>query len=277
MFYSDRKTAELLSVTGEEYPMGVQLFGSEPDIMAAACKKAAKFSPQFIDINMGCPVQKVVSTGSGSALMKTPQLAADIVKACVDAVDLPVTVKIRKGFDNDNINAVELACAPSRKPALAPLQCTGAPTADVQSTWILLLPGEAGRIHSPVIGNGGDITTPQRAAEMYQKPDATSVISGVAAMGILDFEEVSRYLERRRPCFRRKRRRAARLCWSISASSANSRGTAGNPGIQKACRMVRKGMRGAAKFRNACGQLASYEDVVELAKRVKAENRLEEE
>ena len=81
MFYSDRKTAELLAVTEEEYPMGVQLFGSEPDIMALACKKAAKFQPQFIDINMGCPVQKVVTTGSGSALMKTPQLAADIVKA----------------------------------------------------------------------------------------------------------------------------------------------------------------------------------------------------
>jgi tRNA-dihydrouridine synthase B len=279
MFYSDRKTAELLSVTGEEYPMGVQLFGSEPDIMAAACKKAAKFSPQFIDINMGCPVQKVVSTGSGSALMKTPQLAADIVKACVDAVDLPVTVKIRKGFDNDNINAVELACMLEEAGASA-ITVHGRtkrqmynPPVDID---IIAQVKQA--VSIPVIGNG-DITTPQRAAEMYQKTGCDLVMIGRGSYGHpWIFEEVSRYLED--GTLLPPKSVEERLEIMLEHISLICKFKGERLGIRESRKHAAwyvKGMRGAAKFRNACGQLASYEDVVELAKRVKAENRLEEE
>ena len=102
--YSDRKTAELCTVTDAERPMAVQLFGSEPDFMAEAVKIVLDYRPDIIDINMGCPVPKVVGTGAGSALMKDIGLAAEITAAAVKAAgDTPVTVKIRSGWSSDSI------------------------------------------------------------------------------------------------------------------------------------------------------------------------------
>ena len=115
---SPSKTAPLAAIRGDELPMAIQIFGSDPAYMAEAARMIAENSyrgttslhtPTAIDINMGCPVQKVVSNGEGSALLKNPALAAEIVKAVVAAVDLPVTVKIRIGWDKSSINAVEVA------------------------------------------------------------------------------------------------------------------------------------------------------------------------
>ena len=105
--YSDRKTASLLTVTDCERPMAIQLFGSEPEFMAKAAVIAAQYAPDFIDINCGCPVPKVAGNGAGSALMKNPVLLGQIVEAVVKATDIPVTVKIRKGWDENSVNAVE--------------------------------------------------------------------------------------------------------------------------------------------------------------------------
>ena len=107
--YSDRKTASLLTVTDCERPMAIQLFGSEPEFMAKAAVIAAQYAPDFIDINCGCPVPKVAGNGAGSALMKNPVLLGQIVEAVVKATDIPVTVKIRKGWDENSVNAVEVA------------------------------------------------------------------------------------------------------------------------------------------------------------------------
>ena len=109
LVYSDRKTAELLTVTEIERPMAVQLFGSEPEFFAPAVKIAEGFKPDIIDINCGCPVPKVAGNGSGSALMKNPKLFGGIVSAAVKAAKVPVTVKIRKGWDESSVNAVEIA------------------------------------------------------------------------------------------------------------------------------------------------------------------------
>ncbi|MDE6092056.1 MAG: tRNA-dihydrouridine synthase family protein, partial [Ruminococcus sp.] len=110
--YSDRKTAELCTVTDGERPMAVQLFGSEPDFMAEAVKIVLQYNPDIIDINMGCPVPKVVNTGAGSALMKDIKLASEITESAVkSAGSVPVTVKIRSGWDSEHINAVEMAKA----------------------------------------------------------------------------------------------------------------------------------------------------------------------
>ena len=110
LYYNDQKTVKLIMPLEDEKPYAVQLFGSDPEIMAYGAKKVQDMNVcQIIDINMGCPVPKVAGNGDGSALMKSPDLAGEIVKAVSEAVDIPVTVKIRKGWDDDSINAVEVA------------------------------------------------------------------------------------------------------------------------------------------------------------------------
>lgn len=107
--FQDKKSRELMRFSENERPCGIQLFGSEPEIMARAAKIAAEYEPDFIDINMGCPVPKVAGNGCGSALMRSPELAGEIIKAVATAGDLPVSVKIRKGWDQNSVNAVEIA------------------------------------------------------------------------------------------------------------------------------------------------------------------------
>ena len=108
--YGDQKSRELLYLPVGETPAAVQIFGHEPEVMAEAAKMAVEISgTQLLDINMGCPVGKIVKSGDGSALMKNPDLAAEIIEAVTEAVHVPVTVKFRKGWDNGNVNAVEFA------------------------------------------------------------------------------------------------------------------------------------------------------------------------
>ena len=114
----DKKSAELLTIGGER-PCGAQIFGDDPQIMANAAVKCLDFKPEVIDINMGCPAPKIAMNGGGASLMKNPQLAYEIVKAVVDAVDIPVTVKIRKGWDDDSVNAVETALLAQKAGAAA--------------------------------------------------------------------------------------------------------------------------------------------------------------
>ena len=109
--YNDKNTAELCQITETERPMALQIFGSEPDFMAKGAEICMKFKPEIIDINMGCPVPKVVNNNSGSALMKNVPLAVEIVKAVKNVADVPVTVKFRKGWDDNSVNAVEFAKA----------------------------------------------------------------------------------------------------------------------------------------------------------------------
>ncbi|MGN1168601.1 MAG: tRNA dihydrouridine synthase, partial [Acutalibacteraceae bacterium] len=105
----DKKSKELLLISNDERPAGAQIFGDDPEIMARAAEKAMMFSPDFIDINMGCPAPKISGNGSGCALMKDPVKAGAIVKAVKSAVTVPVSVKMRIGWDSDSINCVELA------------------------------------------------------------------------------------------------------------------------------------------------------------------------
>ena len=110
LLYDDRRTAELLIHPEEKRPCGVQLFGREPEVMAEAARRTAELcAPDFIDINMGCPVPKIFNNGEGSALMAQPELAAEIVSAMKRAVPLPITVKFRAGIREESKNAVEFA------------------------------------------------------------------------------------------------------------------------------------------------------------------------
>lgn len=107
--YKNKNTKALLAIHPEEYPVSLQLFGAEPDIISEMAKQIEELPFQILDINMGCPVPKVVRNGEGSALMKDPQLVGEIVSKTVRAIQKPVTVKIRKGFDDAHVNAVEIA------------------------------------------------------------------------------------------------------------------------------------------------------------------------
>lgn len=189
---SPSKTAPLAAIREGELPMAVQIFGSEPSIMAEAAKMIAENSyrgttsihtPTAIDINMGCPVHKVVSNGEGSALLKNPALAAEIVRAVAGAVDLPVTVKIRTGWDKNSINAVEVA--KRLEDAGAALICVHGRTREQQyapyADWT-----EIARVKNtvsiPVIGNG-DIFEPADALKMIKETGCDGVMIGRGALG----------------------------------------------------------------------------------------------
>ena len=109
LYYNDKKTADLMRIDDEERPCAIQIFGSDADIMAEVIPKVMAVKPDIIDINMGCPTPKIVNNGDGSALLKTPEKIGEIVHKVSSASPVPVTVKIRKGFEDDHINAVEMA------------------------------------------------------------------------------------------------------------------------------------------------------------------------
>lgn len=190
--FSSSVTAALATVTEEEGPMAIQLFGSEPRFMAEAASLietcsyrgcTSSISPMAIDINMGCPVRKITGNGEGSALLKNPVLAAEIVAAVVKAVHLPVTVKIRAGWDASSINAPEMA--KRLEDAGASLICVHARTREQ-----LYTPGiDLGVIEAvkravqiPVIGNG-DVTSAASAYEMLEKTGCDGLMIGRGAMG----------------------------------------------------------------------------------------------
>lgn len=192
----DKKSSELLSITPTERPAGSQIFGNSPETMAIAAKKALEYSPDFIDINMGCPAPKVASSGGGALLMKNPVLAADIVKAVVEASTVPVTVKMRSGWDENNINAVELAkrCEDAGATAITvhgrtKVQMYAPPV----NTDIIYQVKKA--VSIPVIGNGDVIDGPS-AAKLMEDTGCDMVMIGRGALGRpWVFSQINAYLE----------------------------------------------------------------------------------
>ncbi len=192
----DKKSSELLSITPTERPAGSQIFGNSPETMAIAAKKALEYSPDFIDINMGCPAPKVASSGGGALLMKNPVLAADIVKAVVEVSTVPVTVKMRSGWDDNNINAVELAkrCEDAGASAITvhgrtKVQMYAPPV----NTDIIYQVKKA--VSIPVIGNGDVIDGPS-AAKLMEDTGCDMVMIGRGALGRpWVFSQINAYLE----------------------------------------------------------------------------------
>lgn len=183
ILYGNRKTGEIFDLAGEDYPVGVQIFGSVPEKMAQAAQVVVKHGAALVDINMGCPTPKIVKNGEGSALMRDLPRAAEIIAAVVEAVNVPVTVKMRRGWAAGETTALELSMLAEECGAAA--VAVHGRTRDQfysgKADWgIISLVKKAVKI--PVIGNG-DITTPEDASRMFEKTGCDAVMIGRGALG----------------------------------------------------------------------------------------------
>lgn len=194
--YNNKNTESLMEIHPDEMPVSLQLFGSEPDIMAETAARIAERPFAILDINMGCPVPKVVNNREGSALMKNPKLAGEIIGAVARAISKPVTVKIRKGFDDDSVNAVEMAkiAEANGAAAVAVHGRTREQYYSGKADWdIIRQVKEAVRI--PVIGNG-DVTDAVSAAKLLEETGCDGIMVGRASRGNpWIFREINTYLD----------------------------------------------------------------------------------
>lgn len=265
----DKKSAQLLAL-GNDRPAGVQIFGDDPEIMAKAAVKCLDFNPDIIDINMGCPAPKIAMNGGGASLMKKPELAYKITKAVVQAVDIPVTVKIRKGWDEESVNAVEMAELAEKAGASA-VAVHGRTRQQMYSGSVDfdIIAQVKKAVGIPVIANG-DIKDEQSAAIMLEKTNADAIMIGRGALGNpWVFSKINAYLDE---------------CRVLPEPSVTQKMTVMLKHIQKiieykgeytAMREARhhaayytKGMRGGAKLRAEIGKLERFEQLQELSYRI---------
>ncbi len=183
IYYNNKNTESLLTVDERERPVSLQLFGSDPEIMAAMAAKIEHRNFDILDINMGCPVPKVVNNGDGSALMKNPKLAGEIIEKMVKAIDKPVTVKIRKGFDDEHINAVEMAhiAQESGAAAVAVHGRTREQYYSGKADWSIIADVK-NAVSIPVIGNG-DILDAKDVIAMKEQTNCDGFMIGRGAQG----------------------------------------------------------------------------------------------
>jgi len=181
LLYKNVKTFSMLRIADSERPTAIQLFGSSPDDLARAAKIIEETGADIVDFNMGCPVHKIVSNGEGSALMRTPQLAYEILAAMVEAVDIPVTVKFRAGWDSDHLNAPEIATL-AEKAGVAAVAVHGRTREQFYSgnaDWNIIKQVKQA-VKIPVFGNG-DIMTVSDGLRMLQETGCDGIMLGRGA------------------------------------------------------------------------------------------------
>lgn len=265
----DKKSAQLLTL-GNDRPAGVQIFGDDPEIMAKAAVKCLYFNPDIIDINMGCPAPKIAMNGGGASLMKKPELAYEITKAVVQAVDIPVTVKIRKGWDEESVNAVEMAELAEKAGASA-VAVHGRTRQQMYSGNVDfdIIAQVKKAVGIPVIANG-DIKDEQSAAIMLEKTNADAIMIGRGALGNpWVFSKINAYLDECRvlpePSVTQKM--AVMLKHIQKIIEYKGEYTAMREARHHAAYYT-KGMRGGAKLRAEIGKLERFEQLQELSYKI---------
>ncbi len=264
--YKNKNTKALLAIHPEEYPVSLQLFGSDPGIISEQAKRIEELPFQILDINMGCPVPKVVRNGEGSALMQNPKLVYEIISQTVKAVNKPVTAKIRKGFHDGSINAVEIAkvIEAAGGAAVAVHGRTREQYYSGAADWEIIRQVKDA-VSIPVIGNG-DVDSCEKAAAMQRETGCDGVMIGRGAQG--NPWIFSRLLEYNRTGVippepdqeevRAMMLRHARLQLEFKGDYIGIRE------MRKHVAWYTKGMKGAARLRARINQVESYEELAEL-------------
>ena len=262
--YDDENTKKMLRIEEEEHPVAVQIFGSEPEYMGRAAEIMNEYPNEILDINMGCPAPKVIRNGDGSALMKNPKLAEEVLKAVVKNSDKPVTLKIRKGWDDQTVNAVEIAkiaeaCGIS---ALAIHGRTREQYYSGKADWDIITEIKE-NISIPVIGNG-DVFTIQDAINMLDKTNCDAIMIGRGAQGNpWIFKRINHYMQTGEilpePTLEEK----------ISTAIKHLGLAVEEHGEYIAVREMRKhvawylkGLKNSARVRDEVNKIESYEEVV---------------
>ena len=266
----DRKSKELLFLSEKERPAGAQIFGDDPEIMAKAALKAMEFSPDFIDINMGCPAPKIAGNGGGSALLKNPELIGRIVKSVVEVSPVPVTAKIRIGWDSEHINAVEVAKRTEAAGASA-ITVHGRTKAQMYAPPVFL--DEIAKVKKsvsiPVIGNG-DIVDGKSAKKMLDETGCDFLMVGRGALGNpWIFRCINAYLNNETEYTEPTLEEKMEVMLTHIGTLCEYKGTrVGMREARKHAAWYIKGIRGAASFRQEIGNLSSMDELRALAERV---------
>lgn len=265
--FNSKKSEELMKISDLERPCGIQIFGDDPKCMADAAKHALENKPDIIDINMGCPAPKISSNGSGSALMKNPRLCGEIVKAVTAVTDIPVTVKIRKGWDDDSVNAVEVAkiCESAGAAAITvhgrTRQQYYKPPVDYD-----IIRAVRESVSVPVIANG-DIDSAERAKEVMDITGCDLVMIGRATLGNpWIFSQINAFLENPNVKIHTPDLEE-RLGVMIEHIGKMVEYKGEHMAMLQARKLVVgyfKGMKGAAALRNEAGKIKTLDDLYEL-------------
>ena len=271
----DRKSKALMQLSDEERPAGEQIFGKDPSVMAQSVKTVLGVSPDFVDLNMGCPAPKIAGNGGGASLMRHPQLAKEIVEAVVAACgSVPVTVKIRSGWDFENLNAVEMAQNAEKAGAVAVTvhgrtrQQMYAPPVDHQ-----MISEVKKSVSIPVVGNG-DIVDGPSAAKMLEETNCDFLMVGRGALGRpWVFSQINAYLQNgiilpEPPVSERMRvmvKHVRKIC-EYKGERIGIREA------RKHASWYARGIRGAAKYRKDLSLIESIEQLEELAFKITKEN-----